>query len=44
MYDFDALNHAQFNNPNGNAANLYFGLVSGARAPRLIQMGLKFIF
>jgi hypothetical protein len=41
---FNALNHAQFRQPNGNAANRNFGLIGGARAPRLIQLGLKFIF
>ncbi len=39
-----AVNHAQFRNPNGAVANRNFGLVSSARAPRLIQMGLKVIF
>ena len=41
---FNAFNHAQFRNPNGSVANRNFGLVSGARAPRLMQMGLKVIF
>ena len=41
---FNAFNHAQFRNPNGNVANRNFGLVSGVRPPRLIQMGLKFVF
>ena len=41
---FNAFNHAQFRNPNGSVANRNFGLVSSARAPRIIQMGLKFVF
>lgn len=41
---FNALNHAQFLNPNGNAANRNFGLVGAARAPRLVQFGLKLVF
>ncbi len=41
---FNAFNHAQFLNPNGNAANRNFGLVGAARAPRLVQFGLKYIF
>ena len=41
---FNAFNHAQFRNPNGRVGNRNFGLVSGARAPRIVQMGLKFVF
>ena len=41
---FNAFNHAQFRNPNGAVANRNFGLVSGARQPRLVQMSLKFVF
>ena len=41
---FNAFNHAQFRNPNGRVGNRNFGLVSGARQPRLVQMGLKFVF
>ena len=41
---FNAFNHAQFGQPNGAVANRNFGLVGSARAPRLIQLGLKFIF
>ncbi len=42
---FNAFNHAQFGHPNadtGSGAN--FGLVGGARSPRLIQFGLKLVF
>ncbi len=41
---FNAFNHAQFRNPNGNVANRNFGLVSAARQPRIMQMALKFVF
>ncbi len=41
---FNAFNHAQFLNPNGNAANRNFGLVSAARRPRIMQLALKFVF
>ncbi|MCB1019953.1 MAG: hypothetical protein KDC27_08495, partial [Acidobacteria bacterium] len=41
---FNAFNHAQFGNPNGNASSGSFGLIGSARAPRLIQIGLKLLF
>jgi hypothetical protein len=42
---FNAFNHAQFNNPNGNvSAGANFGLVGGARAPRRVQLALKLLF
>ena len=41
---FNAFNHAQFNTPNGNRGSVNFGRISSARAPRLIQFGLKVIF
>ncbi|MDE0103595.1 MAG: TonB-dependent receptor [Bryobacterales bacterium] len=41
---FNAFNHAQFLNPNGNVANRNFGLVGGTRRPRLVQLGLKLVF
>ena len=41
---FNAFNHAQFRNPNGAVANRNFGLVGGARPPRLVQLGLKLVF
>ena len=40
---FNAFNHAQFNTPNGNRGSVNFGRISSARAPRLIQFGLKVI-
>ena len=41
---FNAFNHAQFNRPNNNRGSVNFGRISSARAPRLIQLGLKVIF
>ena len=42
---FNAFNHAQFNNPNGDTGGgANFGRVSSARAPRLIQLGLKLLW
>jgi hypothetical protein len=47
---FNIFNHAQFMNPDGNISDGYpdaggtFGLVSAARAPRILQLGLKFLF
>lgn len=42
---FNIWNHAQFNNPNGliNSTQL-FGVVTSANAPRILQVGAKFIF
>src|SRR6185312_1386831 len=41
---FNIMNHAQFNNPNGNFASSRFGLVSSAKDPRIGQMSLKFLW
>jgi Carboxypeptidase regulatory-like domain/TonB dependent receptor-like, beta-barrel len=47
---FNIFNHAQFLNPDGTIDDGYpdqggtFGLVSGARAPRILQLALKFVF
>ena len=41
---FNAFNHTQFGNPSSNVASSSFGLVGGARAPRLVQFGLKLLF
>jgi hypothetical protein len=53
---FNAFNHAQFSNPNGlinagfpvivDGVNTggTFGMVSSARAARILQLGLKFLF
>jgi hypothetical protein len=42
---FNLLNHAQFNNPDGNTTDgSDFGRLLRAKAPRQIQMALKFYF
>jgi hypothetical protein len=41
---FNIFNHAQFNNPSGNFASSNFGVVTSARAPRIGQLSLKFVF
>jgi hypothetical protein len=41
---FNAFNHAQFGLPNSNTASPVFGLISSARAPRLVQLGMRLIF
>jgi hypothetical protein len=41
---FNAFNHAQFSNPNGNYASSQFGLVTSAKAPRIGQLALKFLW
>ena len=34
---FNAFNHAQFNNPDAGASDVNFGVISSAKAPRLIK-------
>jgi Carboxypeptidase regulatory-like domain len=44
---FNIFNHAQFNNPSGNVDNTGvggFGYVTSARAARIMQLALKFLF
>jgi hypothetical protein len=41
---FNAFNHAQFLQPDGDITDATFGLVTGANPPRIIQFGLKFQF
>jgi hypothetical protein len=41
---FNAFNHAQFGAPNSAVASTTFGLISSARAPRLVQFALRLIF
>ncbi len=41
---FNAFNHAQFGQPNGNINDPGFGLVTTARPPRIVQMSLKLLF
>jgi hypothetical protein len=43
---FNAWNHTQFLNPDGNLSDLgsTFGVVTNTRDPRVIQFALKFLF
>jgi Carboxypeptidase regulatory-like domain len=41
---FNAFNHAQFKNPDGDINSSSFGLVGGARDPRIGQFAIKFVF
>ena len=41
---FNALEHAQFTNPTGSFTSGNFGRVTGARAGRIGQMSLKFLW
>jgi hypothetical protein len=41
---FNAFNHAQFNNPQGNFSSGTFGRVTSAKAGRIGQMSLKFLW
>lgn len=41
---FNAFNHTQFNNPDGEFTDSTFGLVTNARSPRIGQGAIKFIF
>ena len=42
---FNALNHAQFGEPNDNYTSISsFGLVGSANSPRIMQFSLKLLF
>jgi len=41
---FNVFNHVQFTNPTGEINSSQFGLVTGTRAPRIMQVGAKFLF
>lgn len=41
---FNALNHVNFNNPNGNLSSPTFGRITGAGGMRSMQMGVRFQF
>jgi hypothetical protein len=41
---FNAFNHAQFQNPNGEINSSQFGIVTSALSPRIMQIALKFLF
>ncbi len=41
---FNFFNHPQFNGVDTNVANPTFGVLNSARAGRINQLGLKFLF
>jgi hypothetical protein len=41
---FNAFNHAQFGQPDGNVNDGTFGLVTTANPPRIMQLSLKLLF
>jgi hypothetical protein len=41
---FNAFNHTQFGQPNGNIGSASFGRVTTTRDPRLMQMSLRYQF
>lgn len=41
---FNALNHANFDNPTAGVGGVNFGRILGAGDPRVLQMGLKLLF
>lgn len=41
---FNAFNHAQFGQPNSSVVAPNFGRIGSARAPRLVQLGLRLFF
>ena len=41
---FNALEHAQFNNPSGSFTSAQFGRVTSAKPGRIGQMSLKFLW
>jgi hypothetical protein len=41
---FNTFNHTQFTNPSAGVTNTDFGQISGANAPRILQLGAKLLF
>jgi hypothetical protein len=41
---FNVFNHAQFQNPDGEINSSSFGVVTAARDPRIMQVGVKLLF
>jgi Carboxypeptidase regulatory-like domain len=41
---FNLFNRANFNNPSGNFSSAVFGQITSAKDPRIMQVGMKFIF
>ncbi len=44
MEAFNFPNHPNFNFPNASVGNRNFGVISNARDPRIMQLGIKFVF
>jgi hypothetical protein len=44
LESFNVLNHTQFSSVDTNLTSSTFGVVNGARAGRINQLGLKVIF
>jgi hypothetical protein len=42
--NFNALNHPNFSNPTGNLSSNQFGLITSAKAPRILQLAMKYVF
>jgi hypothetical protein len=41
---FNAFNHVNYSDPNTDSSSPTFGLISGAKPARIIQLGMKFLF
>jgi hypothetical protein len=41
---FNLFNRPNFGNPSGNFSSSAFGQISSAADPRIMQVGLKFVF
>jgi hypothetical protein len=41
---FNAFNHTQFLTPNTNIGSTLFGRVTATRDPRIVQLGLRYVF
>jgi hypothetical protein len=41
---FNVFNHPNFNNPTSSVTSSNFGQILGAASPRVIQLGLKFVY
>lgn len=41
---FNVFNHPNFNNPTSSVTSSNFGQILGAASPRIIQLGLKFVY
>jgi hypothetical protein len=41
---FNVFNHPNFNTPTASVSSSNFGQITGAASPRIIQLGLKFVY